>query len=81
MPPQTAGLHPGSGSGSKSYGGTLFYMSPEQRDGRKCDQKTDIFALGVILFELNCPFSTESERVKVGGTFPCKALLDGLQVF
>ena len=50
------------------YAGTPLYMSPEQRKGKGCDQKADIYALGVIFFELNCPFKTESERYKVTST-------------
>ena len=44
-------------------------MSPEQQAGkripRKQIQKVDVFALGVIFFELCYPLPTEHERVKV----------------
>ena len=45
--------------------GSHFYMSPEQMNSFQYDHKVDIFSLGVILFELNHPFSTEMERAKV----------------
>ena len=40
-------------------------MSPEQKCGGKYDEKVDMYALGVILFELNCPFRTTFEKSKV----------------
>ncbi|XP_053314110.1 eukaryotic translation initiation factor 2-alpha kinase 3 isoform X2 [Spea bombifrons] len=45
--------------------GTKLYMSPEQIYSQSYSHKVDIFSLGLILFELLYPFSTQMERVRI----------------
>ncbi|XP_011867892.1 PREDICTED: eukaryotic translation initiation factor 2-alpha kinase-like [Vollenhovia emeryi] len=45
--------------------GTHLYMSPEQINAQMYNYKVDIYSLGIILFELLTPFTTDMERVVV----------------
>ena len=42
--------------------GTPLYQSPEQINGLNYNEKVDIFALGLILYELCASFKTVMER-------------------
>eukprot|EP00045_Choanoeca_perplexa_P018495 m.292981 g.292981 ORF g.292981 m.292981 type:complete len:615 (-) comp17868_c0_seq1:55-1899(-) len=42
--------------------GTATYAAPEQLQGHDYGNKCDIYAMGIILFELFCLFSTDMER-------------------
>jgi serine/threonine protein kinase len=45
----SASLH---GQGAKDIAGTLDYMPPEQRAGESVDPRADLYACGVILYEM-----------------------------
>src|SRR3712207_8463187 len=40
------------GGGDRRIVGTLDYMAPEQREGADADPRSDLYACGVVLYEM-----------------------------
>jgi len=73
----TKGAHRVTYSNLSATMGTPDYMAPEQIEGQRGDQRTDIYALGTIMFELlsgTLPFTGDSNMVimsqHLNGTAP-----------
>jgi serine/threonine protein kinase len=63
--------------------GTLQYMSPQQLHGERADQRSDIWALGVVLYELICyerPFKGETQPSLILNIVDEKMLPSPMQV-
>lgn len=73
-------------SDGRIISGTPYYMSPEQANGEPTDERTDLYALGVIIFQMltgTKPYSGEDadEILRNQREAPIPALPAGLETY
>ena len=66
--PDAEGAHAADSAKRTKAVGTLAYMSPEQRKGADADPKSDLYAAGVVLFEMLTGRAPWSRDVLLAGT-------------
>lgn len=44
--------------------GTSIYMSPEQKESNYYSKSSDIYSLGLVLYELMCPYTCQMEKIE-----------------
>lgn len=76
-----AGTTDGAMSGAGGIEGTVAYMSPEQAAGRRAEAQSDVWALGVVLYEMLAgvrPFAAASPSATVERILRSEPELDAL---